>query len=104
MVAGEADDAGHSGARASAPFFSFRPPHRVPISPARNGAMARILVITGLMLVALGLLWPWLRRLGLGHLPGDIDIRGAHGSFYFPIVTCVIASLALSLILWLINR
>jgi hypothetical protein len=66
--------------------------------------MGRILVIAGIVLVAAGLLWPYLTRLGLGRLPGDIAIRGEHGGFYFPIVTCLLVSLVLSLIFWLIGR
>ena len=66
--------------------------------------MGRALVIIGVALVAAGLLWPYLRHLGLGHLPGDIHISGPHGSFYFPITTGIIVSVALSLLLWLINR
>jgi hypothetical protein len=66
--------------------------------------MARTLIIIGLVTVAVGLLWPWLTRLGLGRLPGDIVIERANTSFYFPIVTCVLISLALSLVLWLFGR
>lgn len=66
--------------------------------------MARTVVALGLIIVAIGLLWPWLRRLGLGRLPGDIYIRSDHGSFYFPIVTCILISIVLSLLLWPINR
>ena len=66
--------------------------------------MGRILVIAGIILVAAGLLWPYLARLGLGRLPGDIAIRGEHGGFYFPIVTCLVVSLVLSLIFWLMGK
>ena len=66
--------------------------------------MGRILVISGIILVAAGLLWPYLARLGLGRLPGDIAIRGEHGGFYFPIVTCLVVSLVLSLIFWLAGK
>jgi hypothetical protein len=55
-------------------------------------------------LVAAGLLWPFITRLGLGHLPGDIAIKTEHGGFYFPIVTCLIISVVLSLIFWLSGR
>ena len=63
--------------------------------------MGRVLVIAGIVLVAAGLLWPYLTRLGLGRLPGDIAIQGEHGGFYFPIVTCIVISLVLSLIFWI---
>ena len=66
--------------------------------------MSRFLVTLGMVLVAAGLLWPWLARLGLGRLPGDIAIRGEHGGFYFPIVTCLVISLVISAIFWLIGR
>ena len=49
------------------------------------GTMGRVLVIVGLVVTAVGLLWPWVVRLGLGHLPDDIHIRTAHGAFYFPL-------------------
>ena len=66
--------------------------------------MGRILVIAGIILVAAGLLWPYLARLGLGRLPGDIAIRTEHGGFYFPIVTCLVVSLILSVIFWLAGK
>ena len=66
--------------------------------------MSRLLVTVGLILVGAGLLWPYLARLGLGRFPGDIAIRGEHGGFYFPIVTCLVISLVISAIFWLIGR
>jgi hypothetical protein len=66
--------------------------------------MSRLLIIAGLALVVVGFAWPYLARLGLGRLPGDIAIRGEHGGFYFPIVTCLLISLVLSALFWLIGR
>ena len=66
--------------------------------------MGRLLVISGVVLVAAGLAWPLLSRLGLGRLPGDIAIQGEHGGFYFPIVTCIVISAVLSLIFWLAGK
>lgn len=66
--------------------------------------MSRFLVISGILLVAAGLSWPWIDRLGLGRLPGDIAIKTEHGGFYFPIVTCVLVSAVISLIFWLSGR
>ena len=66
--------------------------------------MGRILVVSGVLLVAVGLAWPWLSKLGLGRLPGDIAIQGELGGFYFPIVTCLAISAVLSLIFWLIGK
>ena len=66
--------------------------------------MARWLIILGVVLVVVGLLWPWLTRLGLGRLPGDILIEREHFRVYIPITTSILVSLVLSLILWLLNR
>jgi uncharacterized protein HemY len=66
--------------------------------------MRQWLIAIGVVLVAVGLLWPWLAKLGLGRLPGDIVVTRGNFSLYFPIVTCLIVSLVLSFILWLLNR
>ncbi len=66
--------------------------------------MTRFLITLGLAIVLIGLLWPFLSRLGLGRLPGDIVIRRDHVTFYFPIVTCLVVSAAFSLVLWVLNR
>ncbi len=56
------------------------------------------------MLVIAGACWPLLSRLGLGRLPGDIAVTGEHGSFYFPIMTCILVSAVLSLVFWIAGR
>jgi Protein of unknown function (DUF2905) len=68
--------------------------------------VGRTLIVVGIVLVALGLLLTVGERLPikLGRLPGDIQIRGKHGVFYFPLVTCLILSAVLSLVMWLIGR
>lgn len=66
--------------------------------------MARWLIILGVVLIFAGLLWPWLTKLGLGRLPGDIVVERDGFRFYFPIVTSILISLVLSLILWLLGR
>lgn len=66
--------------------------------------MGRLLIVIGIILVLAGVLWPWLSRLGLGHLPGDIHIERENFSFHFPIVSSLVVSILLSLILWLINK
>jgi hypothetical protein len=66
--------------------------------------MQRLLIVIGIVFVAAGLLWPWLARLGLGRLPGDIRIETESGGFYFPIVTCIVISIVLSLLLWIFRR
>ena len=66
--------------------------------------MSRFLIVFGLVILALGLLWPLLSRLGLGRLPGDIAIQRGNLTFYFPLVTCIVISVVLSAVLWLFNR
>ena len=66
--------------------------------------MQRILIAIGAVVLLIGLLWPWLTRLGLGRLPGDIRIETDSGAFYFPITTCVVISIVLSLVIWIIHR
>ena len=66
--------------------------------------MARVLITLGLVILAIGLLWPYLTRLGLGRLPGDIVIERENVTFYFPLMTCLLISLLLSLVLWVANR
>jgi hypothetical protein len=66
--------------------------------------MARWLIILGVVLIVAGLLWPWLTRLGLGRLPGAIVIERDNFRLYIPIATSIVISVALSLILWLLNR
>ena len=55
-------------------------------------------IIIGILFILIGLLYPYLKDLGLGRLPGDIIIKKANSSFYFPIVTCIVVSVLVSLI------
>ena len=68
--------------------------------------MGRALILIGLGLVVLGVLISFGDRLPvrLGRLPGDIVIRGKNSVFYFPLVTCLILSVLLTLVMWLVNR
>lgn len=66
--------------------------------------VGRFLVALGLAIALIGLAWPWLSKLGLGRLPGDIVIERGQSRFYFPIVTCLVLSLVASLVLWLFRR
>ncbi len=59
--------------------------------------MQKLLIILGLVILAVGLLWPWLGRLGLGRLPGDIFYEGETMRIYVPIVTCLVLSVLLSI-------
>jgi hypothetical protein len=53
-------------------------------------AMARFLIVLGIEIVVAGLLWPYLGRIGLGRLPGDIVIERENITFYFPLMTCLL--------------
>ena len=64
--------------------------------------MGRILIAVGILLVVAGVLVTLGVR--IGRLPGDIVVRGKNTVFYFPIVTCILASIVLSLVLWLLGR
>jgi hypothetical protein len=66
--------------------------------------MARTLIIVGLLIAAIGVLWPWLGQLSPGRLPGDVVIRRGSFTLYLPLVSCLILSIVLSLILWLAGR
>ena len=73
------------------------------MEPARE--LGKLLVLGGIALVVIGGFFALGGRLPfrLGRLPGDIAYQGKNGSFYFPIVTCILLSIALSLIFWVIN-
>jgi len=66
--------------------------------------MNRFLVVFGTVLVVAGLLWPWLKKMHLFHLPGDIVIDRPGFKFFFPITTMLIVSVVLSIIAWLMRR
>jgi len=66
--------------------------------------MRRILIVLGLVLVATGIAWPWVSKLPLGRLPGDIVINRPDFKFFFPITTMIVVSLLVSLILWLLRK
>lgn len=67
-------------------------------------SVGKLLVTLGVILLVVGLLWPWLSKLGLGRLPGDIAIKREGFSFYFPITTSILVSIVLSLIFWLLRK
>lgn len=66
--------------------------------------MQRTLIVVGLLVLAAGLLWPWLSKLPLGRLPGDILVQREGFRFYFPITTGILISLLISLLVWLFRR
>jgi hypothetical protein len=66
--------------------------------------MQRALILVGVLLVLAGLCWPWLERLRLGHLPGDLVIARGGWRIYIPIATMLVASLVLTLIMRIFRR
>jgi hypothetical protein len=68
--------------------------------------MGRALISLGILLVIIGLAVEFAPRLPfrIGRLPGDIYVQRHNATFYFPIVTCILLSIVLSLVMWLINR
>ena len=67
-------------------------------------SIQRILIIAGLVLVLVGFLWPWLGRIGLGRLPGDIVVEREGFRLYIPITTSLLISAVLTLGFWLIRK
>mgnify|MGYP001822041537 FL=1 len=66
--------------------------------------MQKFLIALGLLLVALGVLWPLLTKIGLGRLPGDIVIERDGFRFYIPLATSLLVSAVLTFVFWLFNR
>ena len=66
--------------------------------------MQKLLITFGLGIAAIGVLYPYLKNLGLGQLPGDIVLRGENSTFYFPIVSCIVVSLLVSVIINLLSK
>lgn len=66
--------------------------------------MSKWLITIGIVLLALGVLWPWLAKLGLGSLPGDIRFERKGFTFYVPLTTSIVISLVITLILWIFRR
>jgi len=66
--------------------------------------MNRTLILIGIGCIAAGLLWPWLRTLPLGRLPGDIVIVRDNVRFFFPLTTCIVISVVLTILFWLFRK
>ena len=67
-------------------------------------SLQRLLIILGLLIVAVGVLWPWLSKLPIGRLPGDVVVDRPGFKLFAPFTTMIIASLVVSLIVWLLRR
>ena len=60
--------------------------------------MQKILIIIGIILLIVGLLYPYIKKLGLGQLPGDILFKTGNSTLFFPMMTCLIISIILTII------
>jgi hypothetical protein len=69
--------------------------------------MAKTLITIGIVLVILvilGLCWPLLQKLNLGRLPGDFVFKSGNFKFYFPLTTCIVISVVLSILFWIFKK
>ncbi len=66
--------------------------------------MQQFLISLGVILLVMGLVWPWISQLPLGRLPGDIHVERENFSFHFPLMTGLVISVVLSLILWWLRK
>jgi heme/copper-type cytochrome/quinol oxidase subunit 4 len=66
--------------------------------------MAKTLITIGIIFVVVGLCWPLLQKLNLGRLPGDFDFKSGNFKFYFPLTTCIVISVVLSILLWIFKK
>ena len=60
--------------------------------------MQKILIILGIVILVIGLLYPYIKKIGLGQLPGDVIFKSVNSTFLFPVVTCIIISVVLTII------
>lgn len=60
--------------------------------------MQKILIILGTVILVIGLLYPYIKKMGLGQLPGDVIFKSGNSTFLFPVVTCIIISVVLTII------
>lgn len=67
-------------------------------------AVQKALIIVGIAIVLVGVGWPWISKLPLGRLPGDIVINRENFRLYFPLTTMILVSLLLSAIIWLVRK
>jgi len=66
--------------------------------------LQKVLITIGLVLLVAGLLWPWLGRIPIGRLPGDIIINRPQLKIYIPITTMILVSLVVSIIMWWMKK
>ena len=60
--------------------------------------MQKMLIILGIIILAVGILYPYIKKIGLGQLPGDLVFKSENSTLFFPIVTCIIISVGLTIL------
>ena len=60
--------------------------------------MQKMLIILGIIILAVGILYPYIKKIGLGQLPGDLVFKSENSTLFFPIVTCIIISVVLTIL------
>ena len=68
------------------------------------GDAGKVLLVVGLALAVIGAVFVVGSRLGFGHVPGDISVSGGNVSFFFPVVTCIVVSIVLTIVINVILR
>jgi hypothetical protein len=66
--------------------------------------MAKTLITIGVVFIILGLCWPLLQKLNLGRLPGDFVVKSGNLKVYFPLATCLVISVVLSILFWIFKK
>ncbi|MEJ2115915.1 MAG: DUF2905 domain-containing protein [Gammaproteobacteria bacterium] len=66
--------------------------------------MNKTIIYIGIVIIAIGVFWPYISKIPFGKLPGDIAIKKEGFQLYFPITTMILISLVVSLIFWLFKK
>jgi len=74
------------------------------IPPPKFSTMQRLLITVGIALAAVGVFWPWLAKIPLFRLPGDLVVNKPHLKIYVPVTSMVVLSVVVSLLFWIIRK
>ncbi len=66
--------------------------------------MAKTLITIGILLIVLGVCWPFLQKMNLGRLPGDFNLKSGNFRVYFPLTTCLVISVFLTILFWIFRK
>lgn len=82
----------------------WRPFEVLVDASADYSLMQKLFIVLGFIILAIGIAWPWLSKLPIGRLPGDIALERPGFKFFFPITTMIVISVVVSLLLWFFRR